>query len=288
MTSIALYTFSGTGNTFLAAEMLKEAFEQQGCSVDAFRIEDLRKSGESPAPGSYDLIGIGAPVLGFTTPTIVTDFIDSLPEGGGQKVFIFRTAGGVETVNYNASKSLLRRLQRKGYAVNYERMLAFSSNWAMKYDTQVILRLVEATRAKAAQLCAEVLAGKQRLYKAGWLQRALLDLLTPLVNVGFRVFGKDYGVNADCTHCGLCVRNCPVDNIHEVDGKIKFKFDCLSCMRCVYACPVQAIHPRLFKFSVVKGGYDLRDILATPPSEQQLEAARKPGFYDEYIRNLDF
>lgn len=288
MTSIALYTFSGTGNTFLVADMLKEAFEQQGCTVEAFRIEDLRKSGESPVPGHYDLIGIGAPVLGFTTPYIVYDFIRSLPQGSGKKAFIFRTAGAVDRINHNASKSLIRRLQRKGYVVNYERMLAFSSNWALKYDTQVILRLIEATRKKIPAMAAEILAGKERLYQPGFLQRVLLDLLSPMVNFGFRTFGIDYAVNKDCTHCGLCIRNCPVDNIHEVNGKIRFKFRCLSCMRCVYACPVDAIHPRLYKFSVVKGGYDLKQILTTPPVEEAFNAAKKPGFYERYVNEIDF
>jgi len=34
-----------------------------------------------------------------------------------EKVFIFRTAGGVAPVNYNASKPVIRRLVRKGYDV---------------------------------------------------------------------------------------------------------------------------------------------------------------------------
>ncbi|MEE4195205.1 MAG: EFR1 family ferrodoxin [Anaerolineae bacterium] len=288
MTSIALYTFSGTGNTFLLAEMLKEAFEQQGCTVDALRIEELHKSGKTPDMRTYDWVGIGAPVLGFTTPYIVYDFIKSLPEGKGQKVFIFRTAGGVQEINYNASKSLIRRLERKGYIVTYERILAFSSNWAEKFDTQVILRLIDATREKVPAMCAEILAGKERRYSVGIVQRVLLDILSPLVRLGFRQFGKDYTVNDDCIHCGLCIENCPVDNIHEVDGKIKFKSNCMSCMRCIYACPTDAIHFRLFKFTVVKGGYDLSKILATPKLEGTLEGVKKPGFYEEYVRNLDF
>ncbi len=288
MTSIALYTFSGTGNTFLVADMLQEAFKQQGCSVEAYRIEDLRKSGESPDPGAYDWIGIGTPVLGFTTPYIVYDFIQSLPEGNGQKAFIFRTAGGVQQINYNASKSLIRRLERKGYVVPYERILAFSSNWAEKFDTQVILRLIDATRQKVPAMCAEILAGVERRYTVGFVQRALLDMLSPMVALGFRQFGKDYAVNEACTHCGLCIEQCPVDNIHEVDGKIKFKFNCMSCMRCIYACPTDAIHFRLFKFTVVDGGYDLKKILSTPQSEEPLESVKKPGFYEEYVKNLDF
>lgn len=288
MTSIALYTFSGTGNTFLVADMLKEAFVQQGCTVEAFRIENLRKSGDSPDISEYDWIGIGAPVLGFTTPYIVYDFIQSLPEGNEQKVFIFRTAGGVQSVNFNASKSLIRRLERKGYGVTYERILAFSSNWAEKFDTQVMLRLIEATRRKIPGMCADILDGVQRLYHPGWLQRVIMDALSPMVGFGFRHFGKDYAVNDDCTHCGICVRNCPVDNIHEVNGTIKFQWNCMSCMRCVYACPVNAIHPRLYKFSVVKGGYDLQQILATPLSEAELETASKPGFYERYVNELEF
>lgn len=43
----------------------------------------------------------------------------------------------------------------------------------------------------------------------------------------------------DCTKCGICVKNCPVQAIHSSD----FKSDtnkCIACMRCVKQCPEHA------------------------------------------------
>jgi hypothetical protein len=86
-------------------------------------------------------------VIGYGTPNLVLDFIHKLPPGQGQKVFIFRTAGGVAPINYNASKVMIRRLSRKGYDVGYEWLFSVSSNWIVRFETAVIQQLVAATQA---------------------------------------------------------------------------------------------------------------------------------------------
>ncbi|HWQ29393.1 MAG TPA: hypothetical protein VN549_00270 [Negativicutes bacterium] len=76
-----------------------------------------------------DLLGIGSQVIGYGVPVLVRDFIKALPDGNGKRTFIFRTAGGVAPINYNASKPIIGKLKRKGYEVFYERVFSISSNW---------------------------------------------------------------------------------------------------------------------------------------------------------------
>ena len=49
-------------------------------------------------------------------------------------------------------------------------------------------------------------------------------------------------INDDCTACGACIDECPVEAISEGDI---YKIDpelCTDCEACVDVCPVEAIH----------------------------------------------
>jgi ferredoxin len=52
-----------------------------------------------------------------------------------------------------------------------------------------------------------------------------------------------YKINEDCTACGTCIDECPVEAIAEGDI---YKIDpevCTDCGACADVCPVEAIHP---------------------------------------------
>jgi NAD-dependent dihydropyrimidine dehydrogenase PreA subunit len=52
-----------------------------------------------------------------------------------------------------------------------------------------------------------------------------------------------YIITEDCTACGSCIDECPVDAISEGDI---YKIDpdvCTDCGSCADVCPVEAIHP---------------------------------------------
>jgi ferredoxin len=52
-----------------------------------------------------------------------------------------------------------------------------------------------------------------------------------------------YKISEDCTACGTCIDECPVEAISEGDI---YKIDpdiCTDCGACADVCPVEAIHP---------------------------------------------
>ena len=52
-----------------------------------------------------------------------------------------------------------------------------------------------------------------------------------------------YIINDDCTACGTCIDECPVEAISEGDI-YKINADiCTDCGACADVCPVEAIHP---------------------------------------------
>jgi len=285
MKSIGIYYFSGTGNTALVANTIKETLVNLGYAVDLFRIEDILKNHLPIDFSRYDFVGIGSQVIGYGTPNLVLDFIGRLPRSEGQKVFIFRTAGGVAPINYNASKPMIQRLTRKGYDVVYERLFSISSNWIVRFEDAVIRELVAATQRKAAIMCHEVIRGERRYLKTGLGQQVLMETAAFFSRWFFRLVGQDYRVGPSCAKCGLCVRNCPTGNIYEQNGKIKFKLSCASCLRCVYSCPQQALQLNIFKSFTVAGGYNIKQILSNQAASIEKPSGKVPRFFEEYLVN---
>ena len=72
----------------------------------------------------------------------------------------------------------------------------------------------------------------------------LNGLLTPSAAGRFKFLViMAYKINEDCTACGTCIDECPVEAISEGDI---YKIDpevCTDCGACADVCPVEAIHP---------------------------------------------
>lgn len=282
MKTAGIFYFSGTGNTEIVARMVRDELIKRQYEVDLFRIEDFTKKKTAPDMDKYDLVGIGSQVIGFTAPSIVTRFVRALPAARGKKAFVFRTAGGVAPINYNASKPLMRMLARRGYDVFHERVFSIGSNWVKKFDDGVVVRLHEATGRKVGLMCDALDKGERRILKTGLRLKVLMECVMHVTPLFFRLIGKDYAVSDACSHCGLCARSCPAGNILEKDGRIRFGLSCNLCMRCVYSCPKQAIHLRRFASFELPGGYDIRKILSQPASHDDAAVRPAPPFFEAY------
>lgn len=248
MKTIGIFYFSGSGNTELVADIIRDKFAELGCTVDLIRMEDIIKAGLHLDPDQYDYLGIGCQVIGFGVPRLAMEFIRDLPNSDGKKTFLFRTAGGAAPVNDNASKPIIRSLLKKGYKVEYERIFSIGSNWMVKVDDAVMKQNFEATKGKAENMCMEILRGDRHILKTGTGLRLLMGIVRTFSSGILPFMGKDLIVDSACTHCGLCVKNCPSGNIYEMAGRIRFGHSCSSCMRCIDSCPNQAIRFRLLTF----------------------------------------
>lgn len=74
-----------------------------------------------------------------------------------------------------------------------------------------------------------MIAFKQYLYICG------------IVNLNFLAMA--YVINDDCTACGTCIDECPVEAISEGDIYVIDPDLCTDCGACADVCPVEAIHP---------------------------------------------
>jgi ferredoxin/flavodoxin len=282
--SIGLFYFSGTGNTQVVTELLAEAFEHHSAQVEIARIEHVLQGKARFEPEAYDLIGIGHPIHGFDAPRIVYDFVDVLPPVESKRTFIFKTAGDFISVNNGASKTAIKRLRHKGYDVFYDRIVCMPSNWAMKYDDAFSKQLCHVAIAKAEHMAAEIMAGRSRDLRINPLLQWMTHLLSRGEDRGARRFGKGLTATDACTDCDTCIDNCPTANIRRENGQIAFGNACVWCMRCIYVCPQQAIVPRFAKFCVLKGGYDVRAIIANADLEGNFVTEETKGFFRHFLK----
>lgn len=275
--SVGIFYFSGTGNTEIVAHLLVERFMDKCSRVDIFKIEDILENEIEIEMERYNIIGIGYPIHALNAPRIVFEFIKRLQKAD-KKVFIFKCPAD-PFMNGGATTMVRTYLARKGYHVFYERLIVMSSNVLIRYDDRLTKQLYNAAVRKAEKTVDDVLAGKCNLQENGFFEKIATRLFSGLEWMGAPFFGKDLTVSESCNLCEVCVKNCPTANISRNNDKIIFGWNCMMCMRCIYTCPVSAIRPRLYRFFMLKEGYNILEIIADPEIKGDFVSSTTKGYW---------
>jgi ferredoxin len=80
---------------------------------------------------------------------------------------------------------------------------------------------------------------------SGLSKKSLLNIqfLNNFADNSLKLFLMAYKISNECTACGSCIGECPVEAISEGDI---YKIDaslCTDCGACADVCPVEAISP---------------------------------------------
>ncbi len=252
-----IYVFSGTGNTRIAAGKIACALGEQGIETD---VADVRLPYEVPSADGYDMVGLGYPVHAFNAPRIMRDFVRTLPETDGKRVFFFKTSGEPFKMNDSSSWLMYKILVKKGYVPGYEMHMLMPYNIMFRYKDPLVKQMYLHTCAMCRLLAKEVAEEKFRelRFRKG----------TNALAAAFRIqwFGADVnsyllGVNKKrCTGCGACARRCPSGNITVEDGRVKFDGKCTMCMCCAMSCPNNAVRPGFLGPWKVNGLYPFKKL----------------------------
>lgn len=235
--SVDIYYFSGTGNTFLAMKEFKQEFEKQrqGANVKFFRIEKSK-------PEEINLshtIGIAVPAAYFFVYPFVWEFIKKLPNTNGTQVFLIVTMGGFSGGILSIFK---KELLKKSYDCLGALELKMYSNITTNQKREKEKPLTSAELLNKISIFIHLLLTN----KAVWKTNYLIGICFYLMNILFKpvnFFQKKYPVrvnNNKCIQCGICYKLCPTDNIRMYEFP-RFESNCQYCMRCFSYCPVNAI-----------------------------------------------
>lgn len=135
---IGIIVHSMTGNTFAAAEKLKECLAAKGHSVEIARIQlageenprDAQfKIEVAPEVAAYDAVLFGAPVRGFSISPVMAAYLNQLPTLQGKKAVCFVTKGlaGAWTGGKRAIEQMQSLCEAKGGQVCGTGMIVWSA-----------------------------------------------------------------------------------------------------------------------------------------------------------------
>jgi len=235
ISTVDFYYFSGTGNTLLVVNKIKEIFERNNIAVNLFRLE---KSNPKEMDTSHT-IGLGFPVAEQGTFPLVWDFIRAMPQCSGTKVFMvdtmFAFSGGVVG-------PVRKILKSKGYTtIGAKEICMPNSLFPKKIDEEKNNRIVEKGLLQAERYAEDIIACKSR-----WSRIPLLSDFMAIFSQAewcWNLLRKHYLLQVDtskCSQCGLCESLCPVGNIEMQEFPVIREY-CTICMRCISFCPKKAI-----------------------------------------------
>lgn len=287
MKKSVIYYFSGTGNTEYVSELLGSSLKAYRHKTSLVRMEDVIAGRIDSEISDVDYLGLAFPIYGLGAPSIVADFIDAVSLRGSPEVFICMTGADYIGLNHNASSRIVRKLEKLGAIVNYERIIVMPSNFLIKYPQEFSAQLIRSAEKKAEIMAGDIDSGRRRRYHPGFFLRLASNFIHFLEGgAGARSFGKNLIAGDECTLCGLCTENCPRGNIKIENGLLKGGTDCLFCMRCIYSCPNCALSSRGMGFIQLKEGYRLVEIIRKSGADDFITAETR-GFYRHFYRYLN-
>ncbi|MCL1875703.1 MAG: EFR1 family ferrodoxin [Synergistaceae bacterium] len=237
---IDFFAFSGTGNTYYAVERISSLLRENGVPVRCHKMEKCM----NPVLSENSVIGIAFPVACFSTYPTVLDFLDSLPEANGNKIFMIATMGGA---GMGMEGPIRRLLAKKGYSPIASKLFVMPGNYGNK-------KMPEERNAKRISkfendsvLFTESLIKGNGKWRGSWPFTSNIAFKLGHTRKPWNLFYRMFSIQVNqskCTICGKCVRHCPRGAI-KVDSSSKFpqidKNICQSCQRCIGFCPQHAI-----------------------------------------------
>lgn len=253
--SVNLVYFTGTGGTARVADAFERSFMNRSITVQRTALKGVT----DPVIGG-DMLVLLFPVYAFNAPKPIGEWLKKIPPAKGQPAVVVSVSGGGEiSPNTACRAATIRRLEKKGYDVIYEKMVVMPSNFMIGFDESLCAMVLHATPMIIDKVVAELIKGTRHRTLPYGIDR-LAARLGYFEVLGGRIFGRHLKVNDKCVDCGWCEKMCPQNNIKIIDGRHIFGNDCVICMGCIYGCPQKAIEPGIGKFMVVPEGFNLSKV----------------------------
>lgn len=264
---VKIIYFTGTGNTELIVNEIEKCFKQKELEVIKCRVT----ANELISHENEDILFVIFPVYGFNAPLPLLNAIDSLNNVSSiPAVVIANSGGGDVTPNTASNIRCIKKLEQKGFNVIYEKILVMPANYVAETPMAIAVQLLKVLPKNIEKIVNDVFMGNIRRVKPNLTNR-LLSKIGLKEQLDAKKFSRKIRVESNCNGCGLCSRDCQMNNIEMIDKKPIFSDKCSMCLRCLYGCPQHALKPGIYKFCVIKDGYNLKRILDNTSKQLKIE-----------------
>lgn len=274
--------FSGTGGVARVSKAFCDALSAKGVLNDACAIDAKGRARSLELLNGASLLFLVYPVYAFDAAPPVYEWLSLLPGGAGRgktAAVVSVSGGGEMWPNTSCRVYPIRELEAKGFDVAYESMMAMPSNCLFNGGDACNMHLLKAYPAHSARIVEETLSGVRQRVRRSRAFSALVHLLSRKARKGFANFGRSLALSGACSSCGLCARECPMENISMREGRPVFAGRCVSCLRCLYGCPAKALSPIGWS-AAFKDGFSIDEI------ERRMEGVASLKPVDEACKGL--
>jgi len=244
-TRTIIYCFSGTGNSLALARMIAE-------NLGNTEIKGIVSLENDPViPGEYDRIGFAVPTCFSHPPQIVSVICRKLVFDPHQKVFTVVTAGG----GSNHALADMERILQKGTPNKVQSFeVHLPGNHLVGFGAWpdfVQKRMFASSEKKAVKIAEMIRSETPTKRPREWPEPATGKIQAffneKMLGVPDITSHDNYYFTTDvCSHCGICEKICPVENIKVAPDCVQFGNNCQECMACIQWCPNRAIgHPNV-------------------------------------------
>ncbi|MDO4511628.1 MAG: EFR1 family ferrodoxin [Bacteroidales bacterium] len=248
--------FSGTGNSQWVAEQLAEALNERMVSA----AEALTGDAMAFSLAEGERLGFVFPTYSWGPAPVMLELVEKMQLQGVPSFCCMVTTCGDDI---GLSADIMRKaLAKRGITMHSAHSVQMPNNYVnMKgfdVDTDEVRRAkLEAAPARVARVAADIAGAVATVdvVTGGWAW-AKSHIVRPWF-VRHAMSDAKFRVEADaCTHCGACVKHCPMHNITlTAAGTPEWHGRCAMCLSCLHRCPARAI--QYAKATQNKGRYYL-------------------------------
>ncbi len=244
VSKVAVFYFSGTGNTWWVANRLAASLRDMGADAACFSVEQVDTGSADRLIAGCDVVGFGYPVYASDLPEIMKTFMSGLTPVC-KDVFIFCSqwlwSGDGARVGTEFLDSEFRVKWAEHFAMpNNVSVSVFRLPYTN--DKRRIERVLKKTEAKIQRFARRIMSGKPFLRGfnsvsvfSGYLQRH------PFRSMYHRLRNDISIDRGKCISCGYCLKLCPAGNLCSAGDTINTRGTCILCLRCYSFCPAMAV-----------------------------------------------
>ncbi len=248
MSSAVVFYFSGTGNTWFAAETLSQKLNDLGIVSTIYSIEKVSPVEANKAIEEGDIAVFCYPVYASYLPKPMEKFINSLCFHNKESAVLCTQM----MFSGDAAAIGAKLLAEKGFKTKWGTHLNMLNNLncgifsflPITNDAGKLEKMRIKTELQIANFAGKIASNQEYLqgfstfgYMLGRTQRPKNHLTAN------QKWGSVMSINHnDCSSCGLCYKICPMKNIEKTDTKYVIGNNCSACMRCHNFCKTKAIY----------------------------------------------
>lgn len=228
--------FTGTGNSEYIAKRIAELTGDSLISMN----ERIKANDASEINADCRLVFV-VPTYAWRIPKIVEEWIAKTRfQGAGNAYFVMDCGTSIG----NAKKYIKQLCKRKSFQYMGVSCIVMPENYIAMYDApeesawRKIIENANPVISKIVEMIHE-----EKVFPD--VQSNIIDYLnSSIVNTVFYSFivkADKFTADDKCIGCGVCMKECPLNNIHLKGNKPVWGKECTHCMACICKCPMGAI-----------------------------------------------